>query len=833
MHDGREVVAAMASRVAPRTNASFGSLLRRFRINAGLSQDVLAEQAGISSDGIDAIERGELPPPGAETLAALAAALELNDERSSALAAAAEAHGARSCGAGERAHQPARAASAPAGLPEFVGRDAELTEIAAALASARLVTIIGPGGVGKTRIAQQIALGGGATYAGGAFVAELAPLSDPELVPVAIASALGIGDPGPARPLLETVVSALRAKRALLVLDNCEHLRDAVVATAEELLAGCPELRILATSREGLGSDQELLYRLPPLAVSDGSETLRAADALRYGAVALFVARAQAAQPEFVLTDALAPAVAEICRRLDGIALAIELAAARLSVLSVEQLAERLDDRFRVLSGGGTGLPRQQTLRALIDWSFDLLKPPEREVFVRLAVFRGGWTTEAAAEVAGGDGIDVAAVLASLVDKSLVVADPETGRYRFTATTGQYAAEKLLRSGEHNAAAARLAAWALRFAEAADARWETTPELDWRSAVECELDNLRAALDWTLGRGRDPLTGAAIVAGLGHYWRFAKREGRRWFEAANAAVEDDVPEPLCARLALGLSWTLPVGRSNLDAAERAVRAYRELGDRRSLAMALMTLAGSLRADPGWLERAEATAGEALAIAQSTCFFRIVPLLLAALADTKRIRGKLGEARALLEQALAMAREEGNLLGLSTALSRLAEVEFAAGDFAAARRYGGEATEVDGRRGVANAVSADRCDLAAYALADDDLDAACEEARAVLAMSDRVDQPVHVAIAAQHLGVVAALRGDVERAARLLGYADATFRRLAYTRQPTEQLGETRARAVLAERLGEDAALALAAEGAAFGRDDAIAAALAVAGAARA
>jgi predicted ATPase/transcriptional regulator with XRE-family HTH domain len=802
--------------------------VRRFRINAGLSLDVLAEQAGIAPDALDALERGAAPPPAGTSVAALAEALGLSGERRTAFEAAADAPDGAAAASetpGAPGAPPASHAPSAAAQPAFVGRDAELAEIAAALTSSRLVTIFGPGGVGKTRIAQRIADDAAASYPGGVWVAELAPLSDPQLIAQALAGALGIGDPGPARPLLETVVSALRAKRALLVLDNCEHLREAVSGIAETLLAGCPKLRILATSREGLGTHEELLYRLPPLAVGDGSETPRAAEALRYGAVALFVARAQAAQPAFVLTDQHAAAVAEICRSLDGNPLAIELAAARLSVLSIEQLAERLDDRFRLLGGEANGLPRQQTLRALIDWSFDLLKPHERAAFTRLAVFRGGWTAEAAAAVAGDDELEAAVVLSSLADKSLVVADPETGRYRFTATTGQYAAQKLLRSGEHNAACRRLAGWALGFAQDAGARWEATPELDWRASVECELDNVRAALDWALTRGRDPQTGAAIVAALGHYWRFAKREGRRWFEAANAACEDGVPEPLCARIALGLSWTLPVGRSNRDAAERAVRAYRELGDGRSLAMALMTLAGSLREEPGWVDRAEAAATEALELARATGFVRLVPSLLAAVADMKRVRGALGEARALLEQALAMARTEGNLLGLSTALSRLAEVEFAAGDFAAARRYGAEATEVDARRGVAMAVSADRCDLAAFALAADDLDAAAGEARTVLAMSDRVDQPVHVAIAAQHLGVVAALRGDLERAARLLAYADTTFRRLAYTRQPTEQLGETRARAILAERLGEDAVIALAAEGAAFGRDEAIAEAL--------
>jgi predicted ATPase/transcriptional regulator with XRE-family HTH domain len=818
----------MVSRVAPRTNASFGSLLRRFRIGAGLSREALAEQAGISSDEVDALERDAASPPAGATLAALVTALALSGDRRTAFETAAVPTGAAAPAASEPS-APAPA-GAPGPLASFVGRDAELAEITGALTSSRLVTVFGPGGVGKTRIAQQIAIDALTAYPGGVWVAELAPLSDPELIPVAIASSLGIADPGGARPLLETVVSALRTKRALLVLDNCEHLRADVAAAATALLAGCPDLRILATSREGLGIADELLYRLPPLAVCGGSEPLGAGDALRYGAVALFVARAQAARADFVLTDAIAPVVSEICRSLDGIALAIELAAARLSVLTVDQLAQRLDDRFRVLTGGGNAVPRQQTLRALIDWSYDLLGPAERVVFTRLAVFRGGWSGEAAAEVCGGPGIDVAAVLASLVDKSLVAADGE--RFRFTVTTGQYAMEKLQRSGEHDAVAARFAGWALRFAERADMAWEKTPELDWRAGVECELDNLRAALEWCLSRGRDPLAGAGIAAALSFYWRSAKREGRRWFEAALAALEDDALPPLCARIALGLSWTLPVGRSSLDAVERAVRAYREIGDRRSLSMALLTLSGSLRDEPGWLERGEAAVTEALAIAQSTCFFRVIPTILAALAECKRQRRRFDEARALLEQALTMAREERNLLGLSTALSRLAEVEFDSGEFAAARRYGAEATDIDGRRGVANAVSADRCDLAAYAIADGDLDDACAQAREVIAMNERVDQPVHLTIAIDHLAVVAALRGDARRAAKLIGYTDAMFRRLAYARQPVEQRGEEQARAILAERLGEDDTVLLAADGESLGRDEAVAEALAVAGAAR-
>jgi predicted ATPase/DNA-binding XRE family transcriptional regulator len=812
-------------RVTARTNGSFGALLRRFRIAAGLSQEALAEQARIDPESLNAIERDDATPPAGAVVEALAAALALSPERRGKFDAAAAAAGMPPA-APAAADSAGKLTNVPDGLPSFVGRDAELGELAAALSTSRLVTIAGAGGVGKSRLAQQAALDGLAGYRDGAWVVELAPLADPELVPAALAAVLRIPDAG-AKPLVESLVAALRKKRALLVFDNCEHLRASVAALAETLLAGCPKLHVIATSREALAARDEVLYKLQPLSVGDGTTAVTAGEALRFGAVALFVARAQAASAEFVLTDALAPAVVEICRRLDGIALAIELAAARLAVIGVEQLAQRLDDRFRLLSDGTPSTSHRHTLRALFDWSFDLLDASERAVFVRLAIFRGSFTAEAVEELCAPIGADVAAALASLVGKSLVVPEPGGERYRLAATTAEYAAEKLTRLGEYEAAARALAGWALRFAERLAAAWEKTPETEWRASVECELDNLRAALEWSLGRGRDWQTGAAIVAALGHYWRASKREGRRWVEAALAEAGDEAPRDLCARLTLGLSWTLPVGRQALDAAERAVRAYRELGDDRTLAMALLNLNGVLRAEPGWFERGEAVAEEALELARKTGFRRLIPMLLGALADRKRERGRLDEARELLESALALAREENNLLGLATALSRLAEVEFAAGDFAAARRYGAEATETDARRLVETAVSADRCDLAAYAIADGDLAAACEEAREVIAMADRVDQPVHVAIAVDHLAVVAALSGDCVRATKLFGFSNAVFTRLAYARQPVEQRGEQQARALVNAALSEDELARLAAEGEHWSRDEAIAEALRV------
>jgi predicted ATPase/class 3 adenylate cyclase len=426
----------------------------------------------------------------------------------------------------------ARPHNLPLQLTSFVGRERELGEVARRLGAVRLLTLTGAGGVGKTRLALQTAAGLVEAHPDGVWLVELAPLADPALVPQAVAAAVGVREE-PGRPLVATLADALRPKHLLLLLDNCEHLLDAAAALAAALLRACPGVRVLATSREALGLAGEAPYRVPSLALPAPGSTPPVAAPARPEAVTLFVERAAVAQPAFAVTDRTAPAVVEVCRRLDGIPLAIELAAARVRVLPVEQLLARLDDRFRLLTGGGrTVPPRQRTLRATVEWSHALLSEAERALFARLAVFAGGFSLEAAEAVGAGDGVPTDEVLdrlSRLVDQSLVVADEAadgTARFRLLETLRQYAGERLAASGEAAAARDRHAAFYLALAEASRPPAAEHHDGAWLARLEREHDNLRAALAWTQPRDDAP---AAPAPPCGRRpGRASRRRGRAW-----------------------------------------------------------------------------------------------------------------------------------------------------------------------------------------------------------------------------------------------------------------------------------------------------------------
>src|SRR3984893_1864295 len=388
----------------------------------------------------------------------------------------------------------------PEPVSELIGRDVEVEEVLRLTATHRLVTLTGAGGIGKTRLGLEVARRLLPKFADGVWVIELALLSDPDLVRAAVVTALGL-DLADNVVSPERVANALAAKQLLLVLDNCEHLVGAAACMAEALLRANPAARVMATSREPLRAEGECLYRVPPLAVpTEGSQD--AEDPLRYGAVRLFVARARAAARQFSPDGRGAAAIAAICRHLDGIPLAIELAAARTNALGVEELAARLDDCFHLLTGGRrTALPRHQTLRATLDWSYQLLPEPERVVLRRLAIFAGSFTLQAAStivaigEIAGSDIVDCAA---NLVAKSLLAADlgGATGWYRLLETTRAYALEKLTQSGEFEQVARRHAEYYRDLFERAEVELQTRPASEWLAAYGRPVDNLRAALDW-------------------------------------------------------------------------------------------------------------------------------------------------------------------------------------------------------------------------------------------------------------------------------------------------------------------------------------------------
>lgn len=436
----------------------------------------------------------------------------------------------------------------PIQLTSFVGRERELAEVLAQLAEARLLTLTGPGGSGKTRLALQAASERVPELPDGAWLVDLAPVADGNLVAAATADALGLREE-PGRPLDETLRNWLAPRELLLVLDNCEHVVEAAARLAGGLLGACPKLRILATSREPLRVVGEVVRTASTMTLPDapalergGAEALSAVLASEAGQ--LFAERAAAAHAGFALTTENAAAVGAICRRLDGIPLALELAAARVRALAPAAMLERLDERFRLLAGGSrTALPRQQTLRATIDWSYDLLDPPEPVAFARLAAFRGGWSLEAAEQVAAGEGLadwEVLDALIRLVEKSLVVTGEEERRYRYLETVRAYAAERLAESGEGDTVAAQHRAHYLARTEALQARFEAGDQAPALAEMAVELDNVRASIENAVATGDGP-TAVRFMAALWQFWQIRGHVTESW--ARWRAVEPFLDAP--------------------------------------------------------------------------------------------------------------------------------------------------------------------------------------------------------------------------------------------------------------------------------------------------
>jgi non-specific serine/threonine protein kinase len=481
----------------------------------------------------------------------------------------------------------------PAQLTSFIGRDRESAEIQGLVSSARLVTLTGAGGCGKTRLGLAVAAGVVDGFPDGVWVVDLAPLSEPALVTQTVASVLDVRE-GQSRPLIEVLSRYVRQRELLLLLDNCEHLIAACAALVETLLRAAPKLHVLATSREALGVDGEVVRQVPSLSLPDPDQPFALETVSQCEAVRLLVDRARLVRPALAVTDTNAAKLVEICRRLDGIPLAIELAAAKLKVLSVEQIHARLEDRFRLLSGGSrSALARQRTLEAAMNWSYELLLDAERRLLSRLSVFPGGWTLEAAEEVCAGDSIareDVVDLLAHLADKSLVVVeDSTTGepRYRFLETVRQYGRERLLQSGETESVRERHAIFFSELARHAEPELRAADQVAWLNRLQLEHDNLRAALEWWLAAPPRRIEALALAAAIWWFWmkRGHLSEGRQWLERALAGAADAAPR-LRIKAMTGL-WHMTYFRGDFATTNRVLdeclAQAREAGDAGSAA----------------------------------------------------------------------------------------------------------------------------------------------------------------------------------------------------------------------------------------------------------
>ncbi len=584
----------------------------------------------------------------------------------------------------------------PVQSTSFIGREREQDEVMALLQKAKLVTLTGVGGSGKTRLALEVAKELLAEYLDGIWLVELASLGDSALVSQAVARVLGVREE-PARSLLSTLADSLQPRHLLLVLDNCEHLIEACVGLVIALLRTCPHLHILASSRERLEVAGETSYRVPSLAVPD-PDHLPAPERLpEYEAVQLFLERAQARRSDFTLTAKNAQSVAQVCARLDGIPLAIELAAARVSALSVEGIAARLDDCFRLLTGGPrTALPRQQTLRATLDWSYNLLSTKEQVLFRRLSVFRGGWTLEAAETVCTSAGIaqdEVLNLLVALVDKSLVLLEDvedqvgEVTRYHLLETVRQYAWENLLVSGEAAALRDRHLAWYLRLAEQTEPLLLGGKQRLWMDRLEVERDNLRTALGWSSAERQRREQLLRLATALWRFWevRGPIGEGRRWLDQALA--ESLLASSAVRAKALNAAGRLATRQSDRASArasfQESFALWQELGDNAGMATALYGL-GFEAASVDDFDLATLCYEKSLALYRESANSWGMANALHGLGSVAYYSGDMESAGELFEAGLTMRRELEDTRGTGVSLLSLGWVALKRGEYEQAK-----------------------------------------------------------------------------------------------------------------------------------------------------
>ena len=668
----------------------------------------------------------------------------------------------------------------PAQLTSFIGRERELAGAKNRLENARLLTLIGPGGTGKTRLSIKLASQLQPDFEDGVWLVEFAPISDPSLIVQTIAHTLDIRE-SPGTPLHTLMHDYLRGKQLLLILDNCEHLVEASARVADELLRVAPNVKIIASSREALGINGETVYRVPSLSLPGQAEVTKDA-AMGFESVQLFVDRASASKRNFQLSDENAASVAQICSRLDGIPLAIELAASRITVFSPEQIARRLNDRFKLLTGGSrTALPRQQTLRALIDWSYDLLSEDERALLRRLSVFSGGWTFEAAETIC--DSVDVFEHLPQLVNKSLVTVNDEgdEARYFLLETIRQYARDKLLENDEGKGTRDRHLAYYLEMAETAQPELlRRAHEMEWLERLENEYDNIRTAVEW--GLSNDPFAVARMVYLLLFFMMTKSHagEGRRWAEEALKQIDDGrsltaeenkQKGRLLASLSI-LSFSMGDNQAAVREADQAVTLLRPANDEWYLALTL-----------GFQAAAHFLSGSAdIAITAMDEAIRLGEelgdkyVLGAVLSSSSRVaafaKGDFAKAKAMHDRACELLKEHGNRWTYAITLYGLGNIAIALRDFETARKKFKLAMQIMQELGSKRNVVMVKSDLAHILRLEENFSEAISSYRETIREWQGIGHRAAVAHQLESIAFISKALEQADRASRLFGAAQA-------------------------------------------------------------